>query len=408
MAWLQSRFPSPSASQLAQINEFLSKNARLREQLESDTFKYGDPFSSDFNIVKYTKTLTDLSNIDNSFLQLTTSSPIWENSDGSELSVPYLQYISENANFKKFYSKLEEGTNDKDNYVLDSNWSDWVINTYSGDDVVSVGVGGHRVFVNLGAGNDIFNGGIGSDGAFGGIGNDTLNGGDGFDVLDGGDGDDQIFGESGTDVLSGGNGNDYLDGGSGEDLLDGELGNDYLNGVSGDDLLNGGLGNDYLNGGSGDDLLDGGLDNDYLNGGSGDDLLDGGLGNDYLNGGLGNDTLTGGLGADIFLFDSLLNTSNNVDRITDFTPSKVSTTTDRIQLENTGSGLFTAITATGTLAANAFVSGTVFTNSAQRIRYDGISGNLFYDADGSGSQASILFANLSTGLALSNTHFVVT
>ena len=139
------------------------------------------------------------------------------------------------------------------------------------------------------------------------------------------------------------------------------------------------------------------------------DTLIGNAGNDTLNGGLGKDILTGGAGADIFLFASALNGTTNVDRITDFTPTADGTTTDRIQLQNTGTRLFTAITETGTLAANAFIYGSAFTNTTQRIRYDSGSGNLFYDADGSGiGSASILFATLNTGLDINNTQFVVT
>jgi len=139
------------------------------------------------------------------------------------------------------------------------------------------------------------------------------------------------------------------------------------------------------------------------------DTLIGNGGNDTLNGRLGNDILTGGAGADIFRFASALNGTTNVDRITDFTPTADSATTDLIQLENTGTRLFTAITETGTLATTAFVSGAAFTTAAQRIRYDGSTGNLFYDADGSGTgSASILFATLNIGLDINNTQFVVT
>jgi hypothetical protein len=146
-----------------------------------------------------------------------------------------------------------------------------------------------------------------------------------------------------------------------------------------------------------------------ITGGLGSENLTGGVGNDTVNGGLGNDTLTGGAGADIFRFDSVLNDTSNVDLITDFTPTSDVTTTDRIQLENTGAGLFTGITATGTLEAAVFVSGTAFGNAGQRILYDGSTGNLLYDSDGNGAAASILFATISPSLAiLNNTHFVVT
>ena len=132
------------------------------------------------------------------------------------------------------------------------------------------------------------------------------------------------------------------------------------------------------------------------------DVIIGNAGKDTLNGGLGADTLTGGLGADVFRFDSLLG-DNNVDTITDFNLSEG----DVIQLENTGTGLFTSITAMGSLAPAAFVIGASCTTAAQRIRYDSISGNLFYDSDGSGYASSILFARVSAGLLLSSSQFMI-
>jgi serralysin len=147
--------------------------------------------------------------------------------------------------------------------------------------------------------------------------------------------------------------------------------------------------------------------NNVLTGNSAANILSDGAGNGRLNGGLGNDTLTGGAGAEIFRFASLLNAATNVDRITDFTPTTSATTTDRIQLENTGAGLFTALTTTRTPATTAFVSGTDFTKADQRISYESITGSLFFDSDGTGPQASILFATLATGLAINNTHFQV-
>ena len=134
------------------------------------------------------------------------------------------------------------------------------------------------------------------------------------------------------------------------------------------------------------------------------DSITGTSGIDLINGGLGSDTLTGGLGADIFRFDSVLNASTNVDRITDFTIAQ----SDLIQLENTGTGLFTGIPTAGTLASTAFRVGTSFTTTSQRISYDAGTGNLSYDPDGSGAAASILFATLSPGLVLTNSQFLVT
>jgi Ca2+-binding RTX toxin-like protein len=136
----------------------------------------------------------------------------------------------------------------------------------------------------------------------------------------------------------------------------------------------------------------------------------GGGGNDLLSGGAGNDILTGGAGADIFRVNTVLNATTNVDNITDFEPTAIATTTDRIQLENSGTGLFNALTSKGTLAATAFLNGpgTTFTTATQRILYQSTTGNLFYDSDGNGAAAPILFATLNPNLTtLNNTHFQV-
>ncbi len=161
------------------------------------------------------------------------------------------------------------------------------------------------------------------------------------------------------------------------------------------------------NGNAFDNKITGNAGVNSLYGGDGNDVLVGGAGDDILNGGAGIDTLTGDLGADIFRFDSVLNGITNADRLTDFTPTASATTTDSFQLENTGPGLFTELTP-GTLTASAFISGAAFTNAAERIRYESTTGGLFYDPDGNGAQDSILFANLSTRLAINNMHFQVT
>jgi Ca2+-binding RTX toxin-like protein len=150
--------------------------------------------------------------------------------------------------------------------------------------------------------------------------------------------------------------------------------------------------------------LSGNSANNNLSGGSGSDTIDGANGNDTLIGGLGNDTLIGGLGSDVFRFNSVLNANTNLDLISDFSISDG----DLIQLENTGTGLFTALSTTGVLASTAFIVGPSFTDTFQRVRYDSTFGNLIYDPDGNGSTSSLLFATLSTGLAMSNTHFRVT
>ena len=120
-----------------------------------------------------------------------------------------------------------------------------------------------------------------------------------------------------------------------------------------------------------------------------------------INGGLANDVLTGGLGADTFVFNSTIG-ATNVDTITDF-----SVVDDTFNLENTGAGLFTAFASTGTIAATAFWTGAAAHLASDRIIYNSATGDVFYDADGTGATAAVRFATVSTGLALSNLDFFI-
>jgi Ca2+-binding RTX toxin-like protein len=122
---------------------------------------------------------------------------------------------------------------------------------------------------------------------------------------------------------------------------------------------------------------------------------------DVINGGTGNDTLIGGAGIDVFRFDSTLNAATNVDRITDFSIAQ----NDGIQLEN---AVFTALAATGPLAATAFVIGLAATTADHRIVYNSGTGFLSYDRDGNGLLGPTQFAMLTAGLALTAGSFTVT
>ncbi|MER2622433.1 MAG: calcium-binding protein [Accumulibacter sp.] len=163
-------------------------------------------------------------------------------------------------------------------------------------------------------------------------------------------------------------------------------------------------------GGSGSDTilnfenLTGSNFNDTLTGSLSANKLDGGLGNDLLNGGLDNDILTGGLGSDIIRFDTLLNASTNRDTITDF-----NVVDDTIQLEN---AIFTSLTTLGTLAATSFRSGAGIISAADAndyLIYNTTTGNLYYDADGSGAASTaVLFATLDTHPVLTSLDFMVT
>lgn len=337
----------------------------------------------------------------------------------------------------------------------------------SGNDTVFGNTGADLLFGE--DGSDLLDGGSGNDTLFGGIGNDTIKGGTGDNFLSGGDGSDRISGGNGRDVISGGSGNDYISGGAEADLLSGDAGRDRLYGESGNDSLYGGDGNDYLYGGWGNDLIDGGngadtafflgvaavsvnlgisgaqntgygidlltnVENitsgngndllignakanvlsggagndrlyggqgaDTLAGGLGLDLLKGGAGDDILNGGQGNDTLNGEAGHDTFVFSDALSASN-IDRISDFDPMF-----DIVSLENF---VFKGLNA-GALTATSFASNTTgyATDSLDRIIYESDTGRLYYDSDGNGASARILFSVISPNLGISWQSFWVT
>jgi Ca2+-binding RTX toxin-like protein len=128
-------------------------------------------------------------------------------------------------------------------------------------------------------------------------------------------------------------------------------------------------------------------------------VLNGREGNDLLLGMGGNDTLVGGANNDIFVFNTALNATTNVDTINDF-----SVPNDTIRLEN---AIFSTLSATGTLAASAFRVGTAAADANDHIIYDAASGVLIYDSNGSATGGAARFAFLAPGLALTNADFVV-
>ena len=309
------------------------------------------------------------------------------------------------------------------------------------------------------AGNDTLAGQDGADRLEGGAGADYLSGGAGLDTavyefatngviaslanpsINSGDalGDtynsvENLTGSSFDDVLNGNNSVNVINGSGGNDTVKGYGGNDRLFGADGNDTLLGGLGADYLSGGTGSDTasysgatarvtvslanpainageaagdtfnsienLIGSTFNDYVYGNSAANSIHGGSGDDIIKGYAGNDVLTGGVGQDIFVFNAALNASTNVDTITDFNVAA-----DTIQLDDL---FFTELSA-GTLAAAAFRANT--TGAAQdasdRIIYEIDTGELYYNPDGNGPDDGILFAKISTGLALTNADFSV-
>ncbi|MEZ0318207.1 MAG: beta strand repeat-containing protein [Methylophilaceae bacterium] len=274
--------------------------------------------------------------------------------------------------------------------------------------------------------------GIGNDSLTGGAGNDTLNGGEGDDTLSGGADNDIYYVDSQDDIIVEGAGEGidtvystaakYTLGSNVENItftgyyasiveFTGNANDNVIIGSSASistysTILHGGGGNDtvygvftmysqQLYGDEGNDILmagagaySNGFIGDTLDGGTGNDTLYGGRSGDYLIGGEGNDLIEGYLGNDIFVFNTALDSLNNVDTITDF-----STSADKLQLSQ---NIFTVLNV-GLLSANDFVSNS--SGSAQdasdRILYNTNTGALYYDADGNGVGVAYKFAVLT-------------
>jgi Ca2+-binding RTX toxin-like protein len=358
--------------------------------------------------------------------------------------------------------------NDLDNWIRTDFTATSFVDAGAGSDTIYGSPGNDTIIAGLG--NDTIRGDFGNDSIDGGDGNDTIDAGFGADTVMGGAGDDFVYGgRDGNDTLLGGAGSDTLYGGFGADSINGGDGNDTLGAaaeinemgfaVGGGpqdavDTLEGGLGNDtFLFARNGDILTDaGGIDmvisdvswtlgaafenltltgtsttsgigntlanlisgsdgNNFLQAGAGMDTVLGGAGNDTIGGneqndrvegGLGNDTVSGGSGQDSFVFREFGTT--NADVLTDFASAW-----DGLQLDLAA---FTAIGASGKFAAGdaRFFSGAGATSghdATDRVVYDTSTGNLYYDADGSGAGAAQLVATLQTHPALAATDIAV-
>lgn len=139
---------------------------------------------------------------------------------------------------------------------------------------------------------------------------------------------------------------------------------------------------------------------DVILGGAGNDIISGFSGNDVISGEAGLDRLTGGGGYDIFVFNTALSATLNVDTLTDFNVAA-----DTIKLEN---AIFTGLgTTVGGLAAVKFYVGTAAHDADDRIIYDKTSGALLYDSDGLGGAAAVKFAIAPIALAMTSADFIV-
>ena len=282
-------------------------------------------------------------------------------------------------------------------------------------------------------------------------GNDTLDGTDGNDTMVGGPGSDTFLVDSAGDRVSESRNWDGID--TVIATVDFRMGRAHIENLilSEDSLVATlGAGNGLANvitGNSGDNILDGGKNNDTLIGGFGNDTYlirapgdtaveefgegidtvrafrsyaleahverlfmqtvytrDGnpaifnGIGNGLDNtivgtpfantiiGREGRDTLKGQLGADAFVFDRSLG-ADNVDRIIDFN-TNAANEGDTLKMKGSVFGGMAA----GALAAADFVAGTAALDASDRFIFDQTSGQLWFDADGSGAAAQQLVA----------------
>lgn len=131
-------------------------------------------------------------------------------------------------------------------------------------------------------------------------------------------------------------------------------------------------------------VVDGFGTGDLLTGGTGNNTLYGTINADVIFGNTGNDTLSGGLGADQFRFTT---SAQGNDSITDFAAG-----IDKIQVTSAG---FASLAA-GTLNANNFVSGAApsATQAVPQFLYNTATGQLSFDADGTGGTAAVNLVTL--------------
>jgi Ca2+-binding RTX toxin-like protein len=192
--------------------------------------------------------------------------------------------------------------------------------------------------------------------------------------------------------------NETLTGKAGDDDIRGFGGKDTIKGLAGNDKLDGGIGDDRAFGGLGDDFVAGGAGNDAVSGDAGIDRVFGGVGNDRLLGGAGNDQLTGGAGLDRFFFNGSAS-SRGVDVIKDF-----SVRDDTILLDDAAfAGMRNGVQLSSTAFKN-LKTGSLDAND--HVIYDGRTGELFFDSNGSADGGSQLIAKLAAGLALTSADFL--
>lgn len=239
-------------------------------------------------------------------------------------------------------------------------------------------------------------------------------------LMNGGLGSDTIvFGTQRDRVIGDFGGNDFISYASGvtfsgtvANLITDTLGSNFITGGNGTDVITTGGGDDILFGDSsntifGNDTLDSGGGNDTILGGFGNDYLIGGDGNDSLGGGPGADTLIGGSGNDSFYYNNFGEgvtvspggaLGTNPDQIGGFEPGR-----DKLILQFGGPN-FPGLNPFNNslpnrptsqqflLLDNGAYSNASTQNASALVVYEGETGRLLFDPDGSGAQSAVYLA----------------
>ncbi|HYX13087.1 MAG TPA: hypothetical protein VE944_01705 [Nostoc sp.] len=171
---------------------------------------------------------------------------------------------------------------------------------------------------------------------------------------------------------------------------------------------------DVINGQGGDDIINGNSGNDLLRGGTGNDTLIGGAGDDTLVGGAGNDVLTGGEGVDRLLYntDAPFNSTDvGLDSISGFYSGFFAATTqsDKIVLDKATFNTITSVAGIGFSNESDFEITSSAGTSTATIVYDPVSGQLFYNENGStaGFGTGGLFVTLTGAPILKASDFII-
>jgi len=148
-----------------------------------------------------------------------------------------------------------------------------------------------------------------------------------------------------------------------------------------------------------DDTIIGTAAGETLTGTATGETIRGLAGNDTLLGKEGNDILIGNRDADVYVFDTALNATTNLDEVVGFSRNQ-----DTMHLDD---AIFTGL-ALGALKKKNFTIDDKATSKKHFIIYDDNSGLVYFDADGKkGGSQQIAFAQLEDNLNLTHKDFFV-